>query len=589
MTGETRSGWFFSLRMKLIAVLVPLMAVCLLVAMIGLGMYLKDFFERRAQLEANRLSQAVELALRQSMLRKPDLALSAVLSDIHQTPDILRIWVIDLNGRVVHADDPGAIGLVLDKTQNSICKSCHGEGEVPAASSYFTQDKAGTSILRHVRPIANEKACWGCHDPKVRFNGMLLVDQSTQPFQRAIWAIQRRLGTTGGITLAALALATVLATTVLVQRPVARLMAGVRQLGTGDLSVRVPVRGRDELAELASNFNGMAEDLGHSLQEIRNKEAELSVIYSILERLTKTIDLAELKEIVLQAILDVLRADRVLFLSHLNAEESGEILIKVRGSSRLRRFSYSAENSSPLPEELPAGVADHWSRGDLTNPFVAEDRQMAVIPVQEGEKRIALLVVWRKQPFTHVEVHYKMLVAVSEHISVALENARLYSLAITDDLTRLFNVRHFQNCIADAVSLHRKSGQKLGLIMLDLDKFKDINDRLGHQAGDEVLRQVGRVLLRATRVGDSAYRYGGEEFAVLLPEADAAISWAVAERIRQEVAALSVKFDAHRSITVTVSAGVAICPDNGTTVQELVAAADTALYRSKNEGRNRVS
>jgi len=373
---------------------------------------------------------------------------------------------------------------------------------------------------------------------------LLLLDQSTQLFQRALWTIQRGLGATGGITLAILAFITLLVTTVLVQRPVGRLMAGVRQLGTGDLTVRVPVRGRDELAELASSFNGMAEDLGRSVEEIRNKEAELSVIYSILERLTKTINLAELKEIVLQAILDVLRADRVLFLSNLNAQESGEILIKIRGASRLQRFGYSAEDGGALPEGLPSEIADRWSRGQLQKPFVTEDRQMAVIPVLDGEKRIGLLVVRRKLPFTHAEAGQKMLGAVADHIGVAFENARLYSLAISDDLTRLFNPRHFQNRIADAVSLQEQCGQNFGLIMLDLDHFKDINDRLGHPAGDEVLRQVGRVLLRTIRIGDSAYRYGGEEFAVLLPEADSAITWAVAERIRQELAAQSLRASA---------------------------------------------
>src|SRR3990172_12352787 len=285
MAVETRGGWLFSLRVKFIAVLVPLMAVCLLVALVGLGMYLKGFFQQREELEASHLGRALELALRKNMLRQSELAISDALDDLHHTPDILRIWVIDKKGRVAHADDPAVIGLVLHKTQNAICTICHTDGRIPVARTVFTQDEAGTPVLRHVRPIANEKACWECHDPKVRLNGILLLDQSTQPFQRALWTVQRRLGTTGGITLAFLALITLLVTTVLVQQPVGRLMAGVRQLGTGDLTVRAPVRGGGELAELASSFNGMAEDLGRSVEEIRNKEAELSVIYSILERL----------------------------------------------------------------------------------------------------------------------------------------------------------------------------------------------------------------------------------------------------------------------------------------------------------------
>ncbi len=588
MAAETRGSWLFSLRLKLIALLVPLMTLCLLVAMVGLGKYLNGFFQLRAELETGRLGKAIELALRQSMLRKPELSLNATLADVGQTPSIRSVWVIDKNGRVAHAADQAVIGLVLDKSQNSICTVCHAGRVVADARTVFTQDETGTPILRHVRPIANEKVCWGCHDPKIGLNGILLLEESTQHFQGALWTIQRRLAATGGITLAVLALITLLVTTVLVQRPVGQLMAGVRQLGTGDLTVRVPVRGRDELAELASSFNGMVGDLGRSVDEIRNMNAELSVIYSILERLTKTINLTELKEIILQTMLDVFEADRVLFLSNLIAQESGEILMKIRGESRLYRIAYAMEGGA-LPEGLPSEIVDRWSRGEVQEPFVAEDGQIGVIPVQAGEGGIALLVVRRKQPFRHAEANPKMLGALTNHIGVAFENARLYTLAISDDLTRVYSRRHFQNRVADAVSRHEQCGQNFGLIMLDLDHFKDINDRFGHPAGDEVLRCVGRVLLRTIRVTDSAYRYGGEEFAILLPEADSAASWEVAERIRQELAAQKIQLDADRSIAVTASMGIAVCPDNGTSVQDLVAAADTALYRSKSDGRNRVS
>ena len=366
-------------------------------------------------------------------------------------------------------------------------------------------------------------------------------------------------------------------------------MAGVRQLGTGDLTVRVPVRGRDELSELASSFNGMAEHLGRSIDEIRDKNAELSVVYSILERLTKTINLAELKEIILQTMLEVFEADRVLILTSLTAQESGEILIKIRGVSRLFRAGYAAEGGGTLPEAFPSGIADRWARGELSEPFVTEDRQMGVIPVAAGERRIALLLIRREQPFRPAEANVNMLRALTTHIGVAFENARLYTLAISDHLTGLFSRRHFENRIADAFSRPEECGQPFGLIMLDMDHFKRINDQFGHLAGDEVLRQAGRVLLRTLRFGDSAYRYGGEEFAVLLPEADIATTGSVAERIRQEFEALTIQLDAERSIAVTASLGIAVSPGNGTSAADLVEAADAALYRSKSEGRNRVS
>jgi diguanylate cyclase (GGDEF)-like protein len=586
---QSRGGWLFSLRVKLVAVLIPLMVVSMAVAMIGLGKFLKDFFQRRAELETAQLGQAVNSALRQSMLRKPELALTDTLAELEKTPSIRRVWVIDKKGRVAHAADRGMVGRVLDKKRDPICNVCHTNGVNPEARTFFTRDEANTPILRHVRPIANEEACWGCHDANIRLNGILLLEGSTQTFHDALGMVQRRLGATGGITLAVLALTTLLVTTVLVERPVRRLMAGVRQMGTGDLAAKVPVRGRDELAELASSFNQMGEDLGRSIEEIQNKNAELSVVYSILERLTKTIDLEELKEIILHTMIDVLGADRVLVVSHLDPQGSGEILMKTRGVSRLYRTSHTAGTDWAVPEGFPSEITGSWLQGGLQEPFLTQDRRVGVLPVQFSDRKLALLLVKRERPFGQAEANPKLLAALANHIGVAFENARLYTLAITDELTGLFSVRHFQNRIAEVLARCEQYEQKFGLLMLDLDHFKAINDRLGHPAGDEVLRQVARSLLRAVRVGDSAYRYGGEEFVILLPEADPVIARAVGERVRQGIEALNISVGEDRTVGLTASIGIATYPDNGASIQELVAAADAALYAAKRGGRNRVS
>ena len=182
-----------------------------------------------------------------------------------------------------------------------------------------------------------------------------------------------------------------------------------------------------------------------------------------------------------------------------------------------------------------------------------------------------------------------LLGALADHIGVAFENALLYTLAITDELTQLFTVRHFHTRIEESVFEWERHQQKFGLLMLDLDHFKAINDQWGHLAGDEVLRQVARLLARTIRVVDSAYRYGGEEFAVLLPERDFAAARGVAERVRQGVEGLKIPLEGGGKVAVTVSVGIAICPDDGASAQKLVAAADAALYEAKRGGRNRVS
>lgn len=587
MSNEARRGVRHSLRVKLLTALIPLMAISMLLAMAGLGKFLRDVFHDRAELETARLGIAVKSALRESMLRNPELALNNILADLGKTPGIQRIWVIDKNGRVAHAADRSVIGKVLNKRQDPRCTVCHSNGKVPEAQTYFTHDEAGAPIVRHMSLIENEKQCWTCHGSEARLNGVLLLEESTGTFHDAVWTVERRLGATGVLTLAFIVLASVVVTTKVIERPIGRLMAGVRQLGKGDLSVRIPVCGRDELAELAGSFNQMAGDLGTSLEEVRNKNAELSVVYSILERLTKTINLGELKEIILQTLMEVLETDRVLLMSNLTPHQSREILIRTRGVERLHRIT-DPEEDAVLPEWFPSDVASRWLQGELHDPFVTADKHVAVIPVRIRQTSLGLLLIQRDRPLKHAESNQQLLTALAEHIGVAFENARLYTLAITDDLTQLFTIRYFQIQVEESISRFQRYGQNFGVLMLDLDHFKRVNDDWGHPVGDEVLRRVAGCLLRSIRAVDSAYRYGGEEFAILLPEVDPSGARTVAERVRQAIKDLEIPLAGGKMLSVTASIGIAICSKNGVSVQELVSAADTALYEAKRAGRNRI-
>jgi len=105
---------------------------------------------------------------------------------------------------------------------------------------------------------------------------------------------------------------------------------------------------------------------------------------------------------------------------------------------------------------------------------------------------------------------------ISSHIAVAFDNARLYYIAITDELTKTFTKRHFRQCIEHSFSEYQQYGKKFALLMMDLDKFKLVNDTHGHVAGDAVLQQLGEILHQSVRENDLLFRYGGEEFTVIL-------------------------------------------------------------------------
>ena len=178
-------------------------------------------------------------------------------------------------------------------------------------------------------------------------------------------------------------------------------------------------------------------------------------------------------------------------------------------------------------------------------------------------------------------------------VALAIENLRLYGearqLAIRDGLTGAFNHRHFQDVLEQEIYRANRYEAPLSLLMIDIDHFKDFNDRFGHPSGDTMICQTVSIITSRLRASDSVYRYGGEEFAVLLPLTGSEAAAVVAAKLLAAIHENNVfQVSATESVTVTVSIGSATSPSDATTRNGLVACADQALYRAKAAGRNSV-
>jgi diguanylate cyclase (GGDEF)-like protein len=179
-----------------------------------------------------------------------------------------------------------------------------------------------------------------------------------------------------------------------------------------------------------------------------------------------------------------------------------------------------------------------------------------------------------------------VLQVFADHITTAVTNDALYQQASTDTLTGLASRRYLDSRLIDEVEFARRTQTALSLVLIDLDDFKWLNDTHGHQAGDEILRQVGQILRRSVRKFDICGRYGGEEFLLALPETDTPGARVVAENVRERVASEPF-LDAESPALVTVSLGVATFPHHAPDLHALIGAADAALYRAKRAGKNR--
>ncbi len=259
-------------------------------------------------------------------------------------------------------------------------------------------------------------------------------------------------------------------------------------------------------------------------------------------------------------------------------------------------LSLRAQAEASFPQRLSDD--DEWARAVLAGVLPAGTAPWLELPLPTmatallDARGVAIgivgLVSQRRSHYTAEE--HQFLQTVIGHAALAIQNAAVYeytdTLSRIDGLTGLQNRRQFDLSLETELERARRAQEPLSLLMIDIDHFKHINDARGHQAGDLALRQLSELIhLTRVRAGDAAFRFGGEEFAILLTQADKSIALTVAERLRKAIE------DSHfisNDVKMTVSVGVASYPLDAHDLSELVAGADRALYDAKNAGRNQV-
>jgi len=211
------------------------------------------------------------------------------------------------------------------------------------------------------------------------------------------------------------------------------------------------------------------------------------------------------------------------------------------------------------------------------------------IPLVSFGQTLGVLLLDSDKPRSFRSADVQSLESVADICATAIQNAhyveRVKQLAYLDGLTGIFNRRFFELRIVEEIERSRRFGSGMAVIMIDIDQFKRMNDEFGHLLGDEVLRQVSSILHQQLRKIDVVCRYGGEEFAIILSQTSPKYALGVAEKLRR----MTEKWQFPGvPRPVTISAGVAMCPEQGETRDSLVSAADASLYTAKQAGRNRV-
>ena len=356
-------------------------------------------------------------------------------------------------------------------------------------------------------------------------------------------------------------------------------LEAARRLGSGDFSSPIRVEGRDEFAALGMEFNSMSSELSRRLDELSRERMRLrEAIRRIGHTFASSLDRPALLELALNTAVDA-----------------------VQGSGG--RLSVRLSDEQPLAEAGREGslagledVVQEAERAALQSGGIGEAHTAAVSvaavtlgPLEPHDRAHGVITVARRgRPFTDDDLD--VLRSLGAEAALALENIELHyqvrRQAVTDELTGLANHGRFQALLNAEIEQVRRYHHWIGLIMLDIDDFKAVNDTYGHPQGDAVLRHVARVLQENSRDADSPARYGGEELSLILPHTDLEGAHAIAERIRTAVDDLRVaRTDGVGVLRITASLGVAASTTGDK--EALIADADGALYEAKRSGKNR--
>jgi len=327
---------------------------------------------------------------------------------------------------------------------------------------------------------------------------------------------------------------------------------------------------------------------------------ELSVLNELAQTLTQQLDIDHILKETYKGIKHLI--DTADFYIGLLDSEKTKITFPIIKSSSEEDLKY--EEIAP-DEGLTGHIIKTKKTIMINDNFKLWEKENAVesvgempqswlgVPLLIGKDAIGVMAI---QDFTKQDVYdahdLEIMTAIASQAAIAIENARLFDkvkrLASTDELTGLNNRRHFLELAHAEFNRGLRYGGSLSTLLLDIDNFKDFNDTYGHAIGDKVLQVVAKLCMGSLRITDILGRYGGEEFAILLPETHLEVSKTVAERLRKSVAETLIPTE-RGDLSVTVSIGIAEKNELTPTLETLIARADQAMYVAKHKGRNQVA
>jgi len=607
-----------SLAYKLSAIMTLVVIITLIILIILYISFEKDFVLTTAEYRFSLINRTFTELISYTNEKDHSIKLTQIIESLGDIPNIDYITIYDANGEAIISSIANNIKKTLTRNELERLSKLSHERYIINWSS---------KTLDYIAPIRNDISCKQCHNNNTI--GFIGISAYYTTLYKHTYDMAKKLGLILLLLILTFGVSSIFISQMVVVKPLKEFVSLIHKAEINNFLPRTKVTREDEIGEIEDNFNQMLSKITNLMaisvekerelifvkEELKYKELlekrseqiekvnkeledsikELTMLYNFSQYIISTVDLNELLRLITTGIVNtlkykecaiLLKEDNILRIVSAFGFEDNDKLIGIEFNMQEGISGNVASTGEPVLIHDTSKESQYLHyKGQ-----VRREGSFLSLPLKYKNTVIGVLNVSNNIPNSLTKKDVDFLTAISAQIAIAIENARLYEqtkeLSITDDLTGLFNRRHMRTVLEREWERAKRYSQPLSLLMLDLDLFKDYNDKFGHLKGDEALQILSQIIKMNIRGIDVPVRYGGEEFLIILPDTNINGALATAEKLRKAIANAFIENDIP---TLTISVGVVSYPDEVfDNIHEFLYASDIALYEAKKRGRNTI-